>query len=205
MAVLILPCVSHEGKQYVLKNILPGDFQYILDLQKLVDDSASVRTLVDSIPDRNMLVYPFLEANLQLRRTTAIPPSAKKNILRDSYPRRPGRPARQGHLPYTSVVQMLPCQLVALLTCLTDIKPANIMMDLVKQSDGTIGFENVKITDLESAVVLPPGPPRSRKAALGEPVLEEPRSVGTSGAGYPSQHLLLWHHGVFSALFPVTS
>lgn len=77
-------CVSHEGKQYVLKDILPGDFQYILELQKLVEGSAHVRTLVDSIPDRHMFVYPFLDTNLQLVETTAIAPSVKKNILRDA-------------------------------------------------------------------------------------------------------------------------
>jgi hypothetical protein len=30
------------------------------------------------------------------------------------------------------------------------------MMDSFKQSDGTIGFRNVHITDIEDAVVLPP-------------------------------------------------
>ncbi|KAL2185840.1 kinase-like protein [Thermothelomyces heterothallicus CBS 203.75] len=108
---------GHEGKQYVLKDILPGDFQYILDLQKLVDGSAHVRTLVDSIPDRHMFIYPFLDTNLQLVNTAAIPPSGIYH---------------------------------------TDIKPANIMMSSFRRSDGTIGFRDVQIIDLEDAVVLPP-------------------------------------------------
>lgn len=33
------------------------------------------------------------------------------------------------------------------------------MMDSFKQSDGTIGSRNVQITDLEDAVVPPPGSP----------------------------------------------
>ena len=68
----------------MLKDILPGDFEYILELQKLVDGSDHVRTLVDSIPDHHMFVYPFLDTNLQLVKTTAIAPSVKKSILRDA-------------------------------------------------------------------------------------------------------------------------
>lgn len=66
------------------KDILPGYFYYILDLQKLVDDSGHIRTLVDSIPDRHIFVYPLLDTNLQLVNTAAIAPSVKKNILRDA-------------------------------------------------------------------------------------------------------------------------
>lgn len=77
-------CVSRENRQYVLKDILPGDFQYMLDLQKLVDNSAHVRTIVDSIPDRHIFVYPFLDVNLQLVNIAAILPSVRKNILRDA-------------------------------------------------------------------------------------------------------------------------
>ena len=75
---------SHEGKQYILKDILPGDFQYILELQKLVGDSPHVRTIVDSLPDRHIFVYPFLDTNLQLIETTKIAPAVKKKILRDA-------------------------------------------------------------------------------------------------------------------------
>lgn len=68
----------------MLKDILSGDFKYILELQKHVEGSSHVRTLVDSIPDRHMFVYPFLDTNLQLVEPTAIPPAVKKNILRDA-------------------------------------------------------------------------------------------------------------------------
>lgn len=43
-----------------------------------------------------------------------------------------------------------------MLTCVTDIKPTNIMMDSFEQDDGELGWCNVQITDLESAVILPP-------------------------------------------------
>jgi serine/threonine protein kinase len=77
-------CLSHEGRPYILKDILPGDFQYNLDLQKLVNGSAHVRTLVDSIHERHIFVYPFLDTNLQLLEIAAITPSVRKSILRDA-------------------------------------------------------------------------------------------------------------------------
>jgi hypothetical protein len=84
MVNLTRKCVSHERKQYVLKDILPGDWQYNLDLQNLVAGSADVRTLVDSIPNHHMFVYPFLDTNLQLVDITAIAPSVRKSILKDA-------------------------------------------------------------------------------------------------------------------------
>jgi hypothetical protein len=75
---------SHDGKYYILKDILPGDFQYNLDLQKPVDGSAHIRTLIDSIPDRHIFVCPFLKYDLQSVNTAAIPPSTKKMLLRDA-------------------------------------------------------------------------------------------------------------------------
>ncbi|KAK4032420.1 kinase-like domain-containing protein [Parachaetomium inaequale] len=126
---------SHEKKQYLLKDMLPGDYEYILDLQRLVDGSAHVRTLVDTIPDCHMFVYPFLDTNLHQVQTTAIAPALKKIILRDAL-------AGLADLHDKGIYH-------------TDIKPANIMMDSFSKSDGAIGFTNVQITDLEDAVHTP--------------------------------------------------
>ncbi|KAH6847158.1 kinase-like domain-containing protein [Chaetomium sp. MPI-CAGE-AT-0009] len=147
---------SHGGKQYILKDVLPGDFEYILELQNLVDGSAHVRTLVDSIPNRHMFVYPLLDTNLQLVETAAIPPSVKKDILRDAL-------AGLADLYDKGIYH-------------TDIKPANIMMDSFPQSDGTIGFRNVQITDLEDAVVLPPGSPGLGKRLSGNQFWRSPEA-----------------------------
>ncbi|KAK4244385.1 kinase-like domain-containing protein [Corynascus novoguineensis] len=164
---------SHEGKQYVLKDILPGDFQYIQELQKLIDGSAHVRTLVDSIPDRYMFIYPFLDTNLQLVETTAIPPSVKKNILRDAL-------AGLADLHDKGVYH-------------TDIKPANIMMDSFKQSDGTIGFKNVQITDLEDAVVLPPDSQGLGKRLSGNQFWRSPEAWARAAQHTPADNLLFRH------------
>jgi hypothetical protein len=75
---------SCEGEQYILKDILPGDFEHSLNLMKLVDGSAHVRTSVDSIPDRHMFLFPFLKENLQLVDTPKLTHSVKKNLIKDA-------------------------------------------------------------------------------------------------------------------------
>jgi serine/threonine protein kinase len=62
------------------------------------------------------------------------------------------------------------------LTFPTDIKPANIMMNSFTQSDGTTGFKNVQITDLEDAVVLPPGSPGLGKRLSGNQFWRSPEA-----------------------------
>ncbi|KAK3291964.1 kinase-like domain-containing protein [Chaetomium fimeti] len=147
---------SHEGKQYILKDILPGDLQYILELQELVNGSAHVRTLVDSIPDRHMFAYPFLDLNLQLVEMTTIAPTVKKHILKDAL---------------TGLADLHDKGIYH-----TDIKPPNIMMDLFQHSDGAIAFGNVQIIDLEDAVVLPPGSAGLEKRLSGNQFWRSPEA-----------------------------
>ncbi|KAK4206848.1 kinase-like domain-containing protein [Rhypophila decipiens] len=126
---------KHEEKQFILKDILPGDFQYILDLQKHVQHSPHVRTSVESIPERRMLVFPYLEKRLLYVDTTVLPPAARKAIIRDAL-------VGLAHLHDKNIIH-------------TDIKPTNIMMDSFKLQNGELGWSNFQITDLESAVLLP--------------------------------------------------
>ncbi|KAK4133849.1 hypothetical protein BT67DRAFT_449946 [Trichocladium antarcticum] len=100
---------------YILKDILPGDFQYIQELQKLIDSSAYVQTLVNSIPNRHMFIYPFLDTNLQLVETIAIPPFIKIKIIKDAL-------TGLANLHDKGVYH-------------TDIKPANIIINSFRQSD----------------------------------------------------------------------
>ncbi|KLU89774.1 serine/threonine protein kinase [Magnaporthiopsis poae ATCC 64411] len=128
---------SYKGRIYILKDIIPGDFKYITSLQKLVDDSPNVRTFVDSIPDRNILVYSYREQSLFAPNVQSLPPAIKRRALRDAL-------AGLADLHDRGIYH-------------TDVKPHNIMMDLVKEDDNVVGVCNVQITDLETAVVLPEG------------------------------------------------
>ncbi|KAK7740671.1 hypothetical protein SLS53_005139 [Cytospora paraplurivora] len=127
---------THEGKQFILKDIIPGDFDYILSLQEHVEHSPHVRTAVDSIPERYMFVFPYLEKGLLHVDTAALSSVARKVIIRDAL-------AGLADLHDKHIIH-------------TDIKPTNIMMDSTKQQNGNCGWCNVQITDLEAAVLLPP-------------------------------------------------
>ncbi|KAI1114990.1 kinase-like protein [Nemania sp. NC0429] len=127
---------THEGKQFVLKDIIPGDFDYTISLQKHVEHSPYIRTAVDTIPEKHILVFPYLEKGLLHVDTTILSPVAKKAIIRDAL-------AGLADLHDKHIIH-------------TDIKPTNIMMDSFKQRNGDLGWCDVQITDLEAAVVLPP-------------------------------------------------
>ncbi|KAI3321872.1 kinase-like protein [Xylariaceae sp. AK1471] len=127
---------THEGKQFILKDIIPGDFDYIISLQKHVENSPHVRTAVDSIPERHMFVFPYLEKGLLHVDTAALSSVAKKAIIRDAL---------------TGLADLHDERIIH-----TDIKPTNIMMDSFKQQNGDLEWCNVQITDLEDAVILPP-------------------------------------------------
>ncbi|KAK3302912.1 kinase-like domain-containing protein [Chaetomium strumarium] len=127
---------THEGKQFILKDIIPGDFGYILSLQKHVEHSPHVRIAVDSIPERHVLVFPYLEKGLLHIDAAALSSTAKKGIIRDAL-------SDLADLHDKHIIH-------------TDIKPTNIMMNSLKQENGDFGWCNVQITDVEAAVILPP-------------------------------------------------
>jgi serine/threonine protein kinase len=81
---LITPKFRHEGKQFILKEIIPGDFDHITQLQKHVEHSPYVRTAVDSIPERHIFVFPYLEQDLYHIKTTALDPTARESIIKDA-------------------------------------------------------------------------------------------------------------------------
>ncbi|KAI1120361.1 kinase-like protein [Nemania abortiva] len=127
---------TQEGEQFILKDIIPGDLDHIISLQKHVEHSPNVRTVVDSIPERHMLVFPYLEKGLLHVDTAALSSVAKKAIIRDAL---------------TGVADLHNEHIIH-----TDIKPTNKMMDSFKRQNGDLEWRNVQITDLEAAVMLPP-------------------------------------------------
>jgi hypothetical protein len=60
------------------------------------------------------------------------------------------------------------------------------MLDSLVQGDGTIGFRNVRITDLEDGVVLPPGSPGLGKRLSGNQVWRSPEAWARAAQHTPS-------------------
>lgn len=68
----------------MLKDIIPREFKCQVSLQRRVKHSTHVRTAVDTILDRYLLVFPYLETNLLLVDTPTIAPAVKKKLLKDA-------------------------------------------------------------------------------------------------------------------------
>ncbi|KAK4122596.1 kinase-like protein [Parathielavia appendiculata] len=117
---------THHGKQFILKDIITGDFDYVISLHKHVEHS----------PHRHILVCPHLEKGLLRINIAALSSAAKKAMIRDAL-------ASLADLHDKNIIH-------------TNIKSTNIMMDSFKQSNGDLGWCNVQVTDLDAAVILPP-------------------------------------------------
>ncbi|QVM09325.1 hypothetical protein D8B26_003988 [Coccidioides posadasii str. Silveira] len=55
---------SAEGKNYIVKNMIPGEFEYQLDLQKQLSSCPNVRSVVDTIKASELFIFPFLAGDL---------------------------------------------------------------------------------------------------------------------------------------------
>ncbi|KAJ5569991.1 uncharacterized protein N7459_009421 [Penicillium hispanicum] len=77
---------SAEGRKYIIKNVIPGEFEYNRDLQKKVSSSPNVRTVVDTIQALELFVYPFLKEDMLSLSWRSLPEGTKKNILRNIKP-----------------------------------------------------------------------------------------------------------------------
>lgn len=60
---ILLTMTSAEGKSFIVKNLILGEYKYQQDLQKSVASSPNIRTMVDGIRGPELLVYPFLRTN----------------------------------------------------------------------------------------------------------------------------------------------
>ncbi|KAI5926593.1 kinase-like protein [Camillea tinctor] len=127
---------THEGKQFIIKDTNPFDFDYRVSLQKHVERSPHVRTAVDSIPERHMFVFPYLEKCLIDVDIDALSSVTKKAIIRDAL---------------TGLADLHDKKILH-----TDMNPTNIALDSFKQQNGDLGWRNVQIIDLDLAVVIPP-------------------------------------------------
>ncbi|KAI8633045.1 kinase-like domain-containing protein [Xylariaceae sp. FL1651] len=150
----------HEEKQFILKDIIPGDFDYIISLQKHVEPSPHVRTAVDSIPERHMFVFLHLEKGLLHVDTTALSSAAKKVIIRDAL---------------TGLADLHDEHIIH-----TDIKPANTMMDSFKQQNGDLEWCNAIFAWITNMVFFTEKANRASPEEQAKPILSRHLSFFTS-------------------------
>ncbi|KAJ9155407.1 hypothetical protein NKR23_g1603 [Pleurostoma richardsiae] len=117
--------------------MIPGEFEYQQDLQKSLASCPNLRTAVDTIPDFEVLVYPFLTGDLLQLAQRPLSNETRKSIL-------------------TSALTGL-AELHDRGNIHTDIKPNNILLDCEETDGGDITIQSVQVSDLGDAVLLPPG------------------------------------------------
>lgn len=73
-----------EGKKYILKNMIPGEFEYQLALQKLLSSCPNVRAVADTIQNLDVFIYPFLDDDLLRLSQRSLSKDVRRYILRSA-------------------------------------------------------------------------------------------------------------------------
>ncbi|KAJ0419348.1 kinase-like domain-containing protein [Aspergillus carlsbadensis] len=128
---------SANGVNYVIKDMIEGEFDYQLDLQRPLSSCPNIRSVTDTIKEREMFVYPFLSTDLLRLSQRPLSMGTRRHILRE---------ALRGLV-----------DLHALDILHNDIKPNNILIDYDKTADDRSRVNKVQVSDLEDAVIVPPG------------------------------------------------
>ncbi|KAJ9232761.1 hypothetical protein DTO169E5_7321 [Paecilomyces variotii] len=55
---------SADGKDYIAKNMIQGEFEYQLNLQRSLSTCPNVRGVIDTVQEHEIFIYPFLSGNL---------------------------------------------------------------------------------------------------------------------------------------------
>ncbi|TGJ77142.1 hypothetical protein E0Z10_g10739 [Xylaria hypoxylon] len=126
-----------ERVKYIVKNMIKGEFEYQMELQKLVSSSPNVRTVVDTNQEHEIFIYPFLISDLLHFNHKQLTTEARRETLRSAL----------GGLINLHESNILH----------NDIKPNNVLVDYEQGSSGDVTIKSVQISDLEDAVIVPPG------------------------------------------------
>lgn len=63
--------------------MIPGEFEYQLDLQKQLSFSSNIRAVVDTVQELELFIYPFLRGDLlHLSHKKYLSKDMRRNILR---------------------------------------------------------------------------------------------------------------------------
>ncbi|CZT12554.1 uncharacterized protein RCO7_11469 [Rhynchosporium graminicola] len=154
---------SVEGKKFILKNMIPGEYEYQKDLQESVSYCPHLRTIVDGVPGPDLFIYPFLETNLLQFSQNKLLDTTRKFILKNA--------------------------LVGLATLhekniIHDIKPDNILLDY-EVKDTAFHVKRVQIADLEDSVILPDGK-HLENTMCGNQLWRSPESWARAAQGISS-------------------
>lgn len=73
---------STDERVYIIKHMIPGEFEYQLNLQKQLSSCPNVRVVVDTVPHQDLFIYPFLAGDLLRLSRKCLSREMKVHILR---------------------------------------------------------------------------------------------------------------------------
>ncbi|KAI9671548.1 MAG: hypothetical protein M1817_003600 [Caeruleum heppii] len=145
--------------------MIPGEFAYQQELQRPLAECANLRTVVDTVVEFELLVYHFLAGDLLQISQRPLSGKTRRRILRSAL---------------TGLTELHDRGIVH-----SDIKPNNILLDYDETPGNDLTVRRVQISDLEDAVLLPPG--KNLKGCLcGAPPWRSPESWARARQNTPS-------------------
>ena len=83
--LLIRALSTQDHEKYVAKNIFHTEFEYHFDLQRPLANCPNLRTVVDTVPDHLLFLYPYLtDVLLEVAKKESLSDGARKRVLRDA-------------------------------------------------------------------------------------------------------------------------
>jgi len=73
--------VRAEGRHFVIKNMIPGEYEYQQDLQKPLSSCPNLRTVIDGLIDAELFIYPFLQTDFLQFTQKNLTNATRKSIL----------------------------------------------------------------------------------------------------------------------------
>ena len=77
------PLKSANGKFFVAKNMMPGEYEYQRDLQTSLSSCPNLRVFEDGSQELDLFVYSYLETNV-LQECRSLNKDTKKNLLKSA-------------------------------------------------------------------------------------------------------------------------
>lgn len=79
-----LICRRSGGNDFIVKNVVSGEWDYQYDLQKSVASCPNVRTVVDGIEDPELFVYPYMKTNLLQFNQRQLSETQRRSMLKSA-------------------------------------------------------------------------------------------------------------------------
>jgi len=75
---------SAEGQNFIIKTMIPGEYEYQQVLQKPLASCPNLRTVVDGLPGPELFIYPFLETDFLQFTQKNLTKATRRSMLRSA-------------------------------------------------------------------------------------------------------------------------